>query len=732
MTDAPKPPMSEAEREVRERIRKSQRRGAKQQKDEAETAPVQDSAAAEKPTGAVRVNSGQHAPALSAANQKAAPAHEKLTGNGSAVAGDSGGDGAEGGGRAVPFARKSRTGDKSDGDEAEEAKKESQRNRLIEVVLSRGITFWHDEDANAFAIVPRKDHVERYPVRSRRFKQLLRQMYGASHPNLTASKKFGRLIPGGVSDTAMNEALPTLEAIAQQGPMRQPRVRNWRDPKDGTVWIDIGDDSWALIAVRPSGWDIVQQADVPLIRSRGLRPLSIPENDPEALAKLRTLLNLNPEPDAPEAVKRLADTNFKLVVAFMLAVLWPRGPYAILVVNGEHGSAKSMLCFIIRLMTDPNRAALRKVPRNLDDLLLTARNSRLVPLDNISVLTGRLADLLCVIATGIGDAKRELYSDLDEIIIEACNPIVINGIEGLLTRGDFADRSLSVMLLAIDPDKRRAEEEVEEEAAKVAPGMLALLLDAMATALKNLPGLKLDRLPRMAGFTKLACAAAPAFGWTSDAMFKAIEDNHARTVSSSAAADVVATAVLALLSEQSVAADGSLWSGTAAQLLDALAGFVPEVTARSKAWPKTENYLSGRLKRAQPALRQAGIEITWDRKGHVGRRTISLKVICKSSSASSAANLFNGLDADDALGSSSAGSSADQDEDLDWDDADDDADGDLAAASAGSSAANDQQHSDNAANFRYDGSADDADDHFHHILPPDIDDDADEDDEERL
>jgi hypothetical protein len=487
-------------------------------------------------------------------------------------------------------------------------KEPGQRDRLIEVAVTSGITYWHDPDGNAFATVKRDGRIERYRVRSAAFKQLLRRLYGDAYPNLIATKKAGFTVPGGVSDTAMNEVLPTLEALAQNGPTRVPAVRVCGDPAS-TIWIDLGDETWRLVKVTAAGWQIVPAADVPLIRPNGMRALPEPVRDSDALTKLRQLLNLNPKAAASKAAAVLADISFKLTVSFKLVVLWPRGPYPILSVNGVHGSAKTTGCKIIRACTDPNKAPMRSVPRNPDDLFVTAQHSRLLSLDNVSQLFPELADVLCGISTGSGKGARQLYTDGDEVILGAHAPIMVNGIEGVLTRADLADRCLTVVMQEISDEDRRDEAEMEVAIAAAVPGVLALLLDAMVTAIGALPTLKLSRMPRMADFTRLACAAAPAFGWTVEEMFEAIEDNRKVTVEAVIAADPVATALLELLGKCIPDLEGYLWIGTATQLLKQLRRFVTDDTAKSKAWPKTTQHLSGRITRILPGLRRAGFTV---------------------------------------------------------------------------------------------------------------------------
>jgi hypothetical protein len=542
-----------------------------------------------------------------------------------------------------------------DDPDGEKKRTDSQRDRLLEVALSSDITFWHDEDDAAFATFVRDGIIARYRVRSDAFKRLLRLLYGVAHPHKIATKTTGFPLPGGVSDAAMNEALPTLEAIAQRGDMRTPAVRVCRDD-NGTVWIDLGDATWRLIAIDTNGWRIEDKAVVPLIRAKAMRALPVPVRDPDAPAKWRALLNLNPGAQASKAMVARADASFKLIAAFSLAVLWPSGPYPILAVNGEHGSAKTTACRVVRRVSDPNRVPIRSVPRNPDDLFVTAKNSRLVVLDNISRLTPELSDVLCGIATGSGKGARQLYTDDEEAILGACNPIILNGIEELLTRGDLADRSLSVMLTAITDDDRRDEAEMEAAIADAAPGILALLLDGMVEAMQSLPTLTLPKLPRMADFTRLACAAAPAFGWTADEMFEAIIENREAAIQAVLAADLVATALLEFLAECTPDLAGYLWVGTATELLKLLRARVDPDAVKSKGWPKTAHHLSGRLKRALPALRRSGFVVTTGRDNK--KRGIAIKHIhaeggsgervgetASQASLTSSGNLFNELEA---------------------------------------------------------------------------------------
>jgi hypothetical protein len=485
-----------------------------------------------------------------------------------------------------------------------------QREEIIDAVQAAGVKFWRDPDGHAFAVVPRdpldpeKCAVASYRVRGRRFALICRQLYRAANP--VSGSRGTR--PGSASDSAMAEAIPAFEAIALAEPAHHPGVRLIENR--GAIWIDLGDDTFRGVRVTPEGWAVVSRADAPLIRSDGLRALPLPVHCDGTLARMRKLFNIADDDEGTG--------NFRLIVAWLVAALHPSGPYCILALDGEQGSAKSTTARMLRKLVDPNAADLRAMPRNEGDLLIAAVNGRVVALDNVSYVETDMADALCRVATGAGFGKRTLYSDLGETIIAVARPILLNGIPSLLARGDLADRSIAVTLPHIPDEKRLPESAVWAEFAAAAPGILALLLDGMATALRRLPSLKLDRLPRMADFARLACAAGPAFGWKEADMLAAMEANRKASVETVVEADPIAETVRAILTDL----QGGKWEGTASKLLEAVNMRVAAEVKNERNWPKDASRLSARLRRVAPALRRAGVEVTLPTSGGRNGRNI--------------------------------------------------------------------------------------------------------------
>ncbi len=450
----------------------------------------------------------------------------------------------------------------------------SQRDKLIACAVDADL--WHDADGTGYATLAVREHAEHYLLRSKGFRLWLGYQYYTTYKGAPGAQP-------------MQDAMATLEAKARfEGEEHTPAVRIAHH--GGNIYVDLADDDWRAIEITPRRWSLVSCPPVRFVRPRGLRPLPVPRAR-GTLDDLRRFLNVRTEGD------------FKLVLGWLVMAFNPRGPYPILVLNGEQGSAKSTAARLLRSIVDPNEAPLRSPPREERDLLVTARNSWMIAFDNLSSVREWLADALCRIATGGGYSARQLYSDSEEVIFEAMRPVILNGIPDLATRPDLADRAIILKLPNIDETKRRTETKLWADFDEAAGSILAFLLDAVSTGLKRRGEVQLDRIPRMADFCIWAEAAGAAFGWKPGEFTEAYQDNRAAAIGMTVTADMVAEAILALIEEVKE------WQGTASELLDKLNLRVSDQIKRSDQWPKAPNKLSNRLRRAAPGLRAMGLEV---------------------------------------------------------------------------------------------------------------------------
>ena len=321
--------------------------------------------------------------------------------------------------------------------------------------------------------------------------------------------------------------------------------------------------------ITADGWDVIAGDDAPVRfrRPRAMLPLPTPEPGGD-LSQLRALLNV------------ANDDAFTLIVGWLLGALNPRGSYPILVLHGEQGSAKTTAGRMLRGLIDPNVSPLRTQPRDEGDLLIAASGGLMVAYDNLSHLPDWLSDGLCRLTSGGGLSKRQLYTDSDEIVLDARRPALLTGIESTLSRADALDRAVLVELEQIPKWRRRTEDAVWADYEAARPAVLGALLTAASTALRNLPALHLAELPRLADFARWVEAGAPAFGWEPGAFLKVYDANRASADELALDASPIGPALLAFVDECGE------WQGTATELLAALNERTGETARKERGWPK--------------------------------------------------------------------------------------------------------------------------------------------------
>ena len=460
----------------------------------------------------------------------------------------------------------------------------------ILIDLAQSAELFHTPDGTGFADLDINGHRETWAIRAKGFRRWL-------------ARRFFEATEGAPSSEALQSALNVIEAKAHfDAPERIVHVRV--AGLDGKLYLDLGDETWRAVEIDTAGWRVIDNPPVRFRRASGMRPLPVPMRGGSVTA-LRSFLNVQ------------TDTDFVLVVAWALAVLRNRGPYPVLVLAGEQGSAKSTFSAILRALLDANTAPLRALPREDRDLFIAASNGHVLAFDNVSGLPAWISDTLCRLATGGGFAVRQLYTDQDEVLFDAARPVILNGIEDIVTRPDLADRAVFLTLEPIPEERRRPEAELWAAFETECPRILGVLLDAVVEGLNRLAETRLPKLPRMADFALWATACETAL-WPTGTFWAAYCGNRDEAVEGVIEADPIAATVRVLMAARME------WTGTASELLGALAEQAGERVAKSKTWPDSPRALSGRLRRAATFLRKIGIEITFDREGHERTRTIRI------------------------------------------------------------------------------------------------------------
>ena len=407
----------------------------------------------------------------------------------------------------------------------------------ILIDLAQTAELFHAPDGTGFADLDINGHRETWPIRGKGFRRWLARRYLRGD---AAARRVRE---------ALQSALNVIEAKAHfDAPERIVHIRV--GGLDDRLYLDLGDETWRAVEIDATGWRVIDNPPVRFRRAAGMQPLPMPVPG-GSIEALRSFLNVQ------------SDTDFVLVVAWALACLRNRGPYPVIVLSGEQGSAKSTFSAILRALLDPNTAPLRALPREDRDLFIAASNGHVLAFDNVSGLPAWISDTLCRLATGGGFAVRQLYTDQDEVLFDAARPVILNGIEDIVTRPDLADRAVFLTLEPIPEERRRPEAELWAAFEAERPRILGVLLDAVVEGLKRLPETRLAKLPRMADFALWATACETAL-WPAGTFWSAYCGNRDEAVEGVIDADPIAAAVRAVMATRTV------WTGTASDLLGAL------------------------------------------------------------------------------------------------------------------------------------------------------------------
>jgi len=447
-------------------------------------------------------------------------------------------------------------------------KRKSKLTVLIEI--GEQLEKFHDSNGKAYVVLPINAHREIWPMKSKKFRDWL-------------SSQYYKLSKTGTDRSSVNDALSTLVAMAiDEGIERQVYFRVAGD--NNRIFIDLCDKAWRVIEVDADGWRILDESPIMFIRNKGM--VALPE--PEVGGCINHLWNyLNIE-----------EMHRPLVLGYLIATFRPQGPYPILALIGEQGTAKSTFVKILRLLIDPSTVPLRSPPKDERDFLVGATNNWMVTLDNLSGIRPWLSDSICRLATGGGFSTRELYTDTDEVLVEIQRPVIVNGIDDVATRPDFAERSILLHLHPIPPLQRITERKLWKEFNIHHANILGGIMNILSLAIRNIKTVCLEMQPRMADFAEWAVAAKI------EGFLDAYNQNQNAVTVTGVQASPVGSAVMFLME------DKVEWNGTMAELHKELEKFIDDDVKNSKAWPKSPTWLSNYLRRLGSSLRKLGIDVT--------------------------------------------------------------------------------------------------------------------------
>lgn len=473
-------------------------------------------------------------------------------------------------------------------DESQE--KESQADRLVKI--GKKAELFTDEQGEAYAAVKVDRHIELLKVRGKNFKLWITKQYHDST----------RKIPNA---EAMNQALGLLEALAAfEGEVRKLHLRVAE--LEGDVYYDLADKEWRVIRVNEEGCEILESPPILFTRNKNTKAQVTPELEGD-VKKLLKHVKLKNEDD------RI------LYLVYIVSCLIPEIAHPVLVLCGEKGAAKTTAMRITRAVVDPAERDILVMPNSIQDLALSLASNYMPCFDNMDTLSGEKSDLLCTASTGGGFSKRKLYSDDDETILNFRRCVGLNGINVVVTRADLLDRSIILELERIDETERREERDVWEQFEADKAEIIGGALMAVSNAMEICSTVRLERLGRMADFTRWGYAIAEALNLDGDRFLKVYKNNQGKSNDEAVSSHPVASAIIAFMEER------DNWEGTMSTLLDILEQVAAreKIDIKQKAWAKAAHSLSRRLNEVKSNLKQVGI--TFDNLTQGDAKIISLQ-----------------------------------------------------------------------------------------------------------
>ena len=402
------------------------------------------------------------------------------------------------------------------------------------------------------------------------------------------------------SDSALKQAAVTLNGIAlHDGKRERVFLRAGKHEETGAYYLHgIGEKS-RVAEVTATGWRLLDVAPVKFWRSGSAKPFPEPVAGGD-IGKLWELVNI------PESEQLL-------VLAWLLEAWRPDTPFPGLELCGVQGSAKSSTQKRLRSLIDASSAALRAAPKTVEDAFVSAGNNWLVSLDNVSHLSSGLQDAFCIMATDGAYAGRTLHTNTDETVITIKRPVILSGINNVVTAQDLISRTVHIELPVIE-GRRRLESELETAFNEAWPEIFGGLLDLFVKTLAMLPETELpaDAL-RMADFNHLGEAMTRALGHEPGAFTALYRGNYRESVQRAMESSPVAVAVAEMAEESPY---GLVFEGTYKELLEKLAMRKTD----NEGWPRSVKGLASALKRQMPALQEVGVVVSPQERGEHGYR----------------------------------------------------------------------------------------------------------------
>jgi DNA polymerase elongation subunit (family B) len=467
---------------------------------------------------------------------------------------------------------------------------------LIKLFDEKALLFFKDQHDIPNVRIKVSDHAEIMPVQCKKCEYYIRKLYYDS----TSGKKVA-------GSESLNTAIQTTLAKSLfSGQERTLNLRVAWGIQNREIHYDLGDAEWRCIKITTNDWEITPHSDNVLFTRFNQKAQIEPDRiyPPDISDRFLDLMHIK------DSKHRLLST------VWIISLLIPDLPHPINITFGEKGSSKSTSCRFVKRLIDPDKLELLTIPKDKTEFVQQLYHNYIAVYDNVRKLPRWFSDEICKAITGIGNSKRGLYTNDEDIIYSYKRCLMINGINNSLTESDVLDRSILTEFERIPPEQRKEETKIESEYEMMRAKLLGYVLDTLVKALRIKPTIELSSLPRMADFTVWGEAIARAMGCKPMEFVNAYNDNIGRQNVETIESNPLCQALEKFVETWYEEGKEACWQSSTSKVLERLNKVTQTygIDTSSKLWPKASNSLTKRLRPILSNLREGlGIHVVISR-----------------------------------------------------------------------------------------------------------------------
>ena len=451
--------------------------------------------------------------------------------------------------------------------------------QLMREIIDNFVTFYLDRDNSLQVYVEYPCYngaIAMEPVESRMFQAFLGHQYREESDEMI-KPDFSELIGIRVENICYRQENPIQVHRRVAGSISKAKIAYF-----------LADDHWTTWLVGPQGSKQGRSKSLKFLKTSMDEAQVAPSGNCDLLQVIAKYVNLS-------------NDELILFVVWLVQSFSRSSSHFAAILSSSKGTGKSTLTKLIRAIVDPSKSGVSLLPNSESDLKTLLGNSYMVAFDNTAALSTKVSNILCAAITGSKEAKRKLYTDCDQVILNLHNLIVINGIDIVPYKSDLAERSLLFELQQISKENRKTDAEFWSSFAEDRPLILGAIFRVLSEAMTLMSEIKTTSLHRMADANREFLAIALALGISEDAFQKILWDNSKKLQAAYAQNNPFIDCVATYIKLK-----GSVYKSASEVYGEVLAS----IPGNRNFFPDSPSAFSRRLNEEKDALEQVGIQFS--------------------------------------------------------------------------------------------------------------------------